>query len=225
MLFDVTTNQEEVRNCEEQVGQTVLGSAGCTRRPASRGAPREVGHWACRRERLSGGLPGSLGASRRCSGRFPRVAGLAAFPQRLLLVADHPFRLAGAHPDPPCCLLDAEQQGPDPDQECADEDQPGAVVPPRPGRIVDPQRRCVRCPAVRHRPVGADRAHQLGCLPQRALGCAAVRVAELAHGERLGQLQRPPAADLFRHRLHRRAPGIHHGRCGCPRPGPRTPRR
>ena len=46
--------------------------------------------------------------------------------------------------------------------------------------------------------------------PNAALRRPAVRFAELAHGERLGQLQRPAAADLLRHGVHRRAAGLHH---------------
>ncbi|MBG9885297.1 hypothetical protein ABE10_01575, partial [Bacillus toyonensis] len=60
-------------------------------------------------------------------------------------------------------------------------------------------------PAVRERALGADRADQLGGLPQRAVGGIAVRLVRLADRERLGQLQQPPAARLLHDGVPRRA--------------------
>ena len=65
-------------------------------------------------------------------------------------------------------------------------------------------------PAVRHRPLAAARADELGRVPQRPVGADPVPLAGLAGRERLGRLQRPAADRLLRHRVHRRAAGAGH---------------
>ena len=56
------------------------------------------------------------------------------------------------------------------------------------------------------------RADELGGLPERAVGAAAVPLARLADRERLGELQQPAADRLLPHRLHRGSARGDHGR-------------
>jgi hypothetical protein len=101
--------------------------------------------------------PGVPPAGRRAR-RHPRVARLAALLQRVPDGADHPL---GAH-DPPReaaeRLLGAEEQP-------QGQDEPDDLVPPGARHPVARQRRRLHRAAVRHRPVDADRADELGGVP------------------------------------------------------------
>ena len=92
-------------------------------------------------------------------------------------------------------------------------DRPRTVVAPGNRHPVAGQRPGVLPAAVQHRPVAPGRPDQLGGLPERRLGAAAVRLARLAGRERLRGLQQPAAAGLLRHGLRRRAA------CPADRPG------
>jgi len=67
------------------------------------------------------------------------------------------------------------------------------------------QRRSLLRAAVCDRPLAAARADDVAGVSERGLGSAAVPVAELAPGQRLGRLQRPAVGRLLRDDLHRRA--------------------
>src|SRR5688500_4939988 len=108
MLFDVYTHEEAPYRGGYAVA-TLLGGAFLLRWAGPGGAGCQVADGAACRGFLRGGLPGTLRASGRRSGRLSCLARLAALPERVLPAADHPHGMAGADHHPPQRTLDTEQ--------------------------------------------------------------------------------------------------------------------
>ena len=88
--------------------------------------------------------------------------------------------------------------------------RPGALVASRRRYAVAPERPGLLRAVVRHRPLAASRADQLGRVPQRPLGADPVPVVAVADRERVGRVQQPPVARVPHHDLRRRPRFAHH---------------
>ena len=144
--------------------------------------------------------------SRECSGRLARVARLATLLQPVFHCADCAQWLAHPNGKARTRLLDRERKILFFARlEYTEKDQSHPVDSSVARRSMGRQRRHFRRASVRHRSVDANRSTELGVRPERLVCRSAIRLARLADGRRLAQLQRSPSDCVFHHRLCRSA--------------------